>query len=430
MFLKRLSGLYRLSAFRQALILLALFSAISVIAWGGTYWLIWSEMGRVVDTRLTERMELAVSALAAGEPLPRPEDGESIQLTEDTSRLGFWTDPLQGAETRYFQQQTPHGIVLVGENTERYEEMRHIVSTGMQLSLVGSLIAAGIAAVLMAGRAQRRLNVITKGLVDVAQGQLDRRISLNGDDDLSLVAGRINLTTARLEQAIADMRVQSSNIAHDLRTPLARLRAEVETSLNALIDKDRAVTEDDLGAALEQIDQINETFDALLRLSRIESGAGRSGFTPVLLAELIDRVQDTYAPVVETAGQHLKIDAEDPASVHGDSDLLMQLVANLVQNALRYGALGQTITLRCHKTLLSVYDEGPGIPFEERERVLQPLYQRQTHRQGDGFGLGLSLVRAIAELHGAELSLADGPNGHGLTATVRFQANGQDVSST
>ncbi|WP_223274954.1 HAMP domain-containing sensor histidine kinase [Tateyamaria sp. syn59] len=426
--MKRLSALHRLSAFRQAMVLLALFSMISVIAWGGTYWLIWSEMGRVVDARLAERMELAVSALAAGQPLPEPEDGESIQLTDDSPRLGFWTDPTQGAETRYLQQQTPQGIVLVGENTERYEEMRHIVSTGMQLSLVGSLLAAGIAAVLMAGQAQRRLNVITGGLADVAQGQLSKRISLEGKDDLSMVAGRINLTTARLEQAMADMRVQSSNIAHDLRTPLARLRAEIETSLNALINKDRAVTEDDLGAALEQIDRINETFDALLRLSQIESGAGRSGFMQVPLADLINRVKDTFGPVIEKTGQHLSIDVAEPASVNGDPDLLMQLVANLVQNALRYGATGQTITLRCHKTLLSVSDEGPGIPFQERERVLQPLYQRETHRQGDGFGLGLSLVRAIAELHGADLSLADGTNGQGLTATVRFQTNRQDVN--
>nr|WP_247744420.1 HAMP domain-containing sensor histidine kinase [Ruegeria sp. R14_0] len=216
------------------------------------------------------------------------------------------------------------------------------------------------------------------------------------------------------------MRVQSSNIAHDLRTPLARLRAEIETSLTRLVENGRAVTEDDLGEALDQIDQITGTFEALLRLARIESGAGRANFVPVSLDELTDRVQETFDPVVEEAGHRLAIEKVAPASVHGDPDLLMQLLANLIQNALRYGPMGQTVTLRCHQALLSVSDEGPGIPFEEHERVLQPLYQLKTDRQDEGLGLGLSLVQAIAELHEAELSLSDGPNGHGLTATIRF----------
>ncbi len=422
MFLNRFSSLFRLSAIRQALVLLTLFSMISIAAWGGTYWLVQREMRRTVDARLSNRMEIAVQALAAGESLPAPDDGESARLIEDTGRLGFWTDPEQGAETRYLQRQTPQGVILLGENTERQEELRHILAAGMQISLLGSLLAAGLAAVWMALRAQKRLNIITGGLADVARGQLDKRIVLEGNDDLSLVAGRINSTTARLEQAMADMRVQSSNIAHDLRTPLARLRAEIETSLSKLVENGRSVTERDLGEALDQIDQITGTFEALLRLSRIESGAGRADFKPVSLDELFDRVLETFNPVVEEAGHELVVEKAAPAQVHGDPDLLMQLLANLIQNALRYGPVGQKITLRCHQALLSVSDEGPGIPFAERERVLQPLYQLKADRQGHGLGLGLSLVQAIAELHEAELSLSDGPNGHGLTVTIRFPA--------
>ncbi|MBO9450070.1 HAMP domain-containing histidine kinase [Tropicibacter sp. R16_0] len=420
--MSRFNSLFRLSALRQALVLLSLFSLISIIAWGGTYWLVQSEMRRAVDDRLNQRMEAAITALAAGEGLPTPEDGESIRLTDETEDMGFWTDPELGEETRYYQRQTPHGVLVLGENTERQEELRDILAVGMQLSLLGSLLAAGIAAVWMAQKAQKRLNIITDGLADIAQGQLDKRIVLLGNDDLSLVAGRINSTTARLEQAMTDMKVQSSNIAHDLRTPLARLRAEVETSLSSLVQNGRAVTEDDLIEALDQIDQITGTFEALLRLARIESGADRAEFTAVSLDGLIDRVLETFSPVVEAAGHEIKIERIAPASVHGDPNLLMQLLANLIQNALRYGRPGQTITLRCHQTLLSVSDEGPGIPFAERERVLQPLYQMESARQGEGFGLGLPLVQAIAELHDAEFSLADGPNGKGLTATIRFPA--------
>ncbi len=420
MFLNRLKWLIRLSALRQALVLLTLFSLISIIAWGGTYWLVQREMVRAVDGRLSARMELAVAALEAGQPLPVPDDGESAALIETANRLGFWTDPAEGAETRYLQRQTPQGVILLGENTERQEEQRDILATGLQFSLLGSLFAAGFAALWMARRAQNRLNIITDGLADVARGQLDKRIVLPGHDDLNLVADRINATTGRLEQALTDMRVQSSNIAHDLRTPLARLRAEIETALTSLVEQNRAVTEDDLGEALAQIDRITGTFEALLRLSRIESGAGRAGFAPVPLDGLISRVLETFSPVVEAAGHALVVKKTTPATVQGDPDLLMQLMANLIQNALRYGSEGQTITLRCHETLLSISDEGPGIPFADRDRVLQPLYQGETERQGEGFGLGLSLVRAIAELHDAELSLADGPNGRGLTVTIRF----------
>lgn len=420
MYLSRYKSLFRLSAIRQALVLLSLFSVISIVAGGGTYWLVQSEMLRAVDARLNARMDIAVAALAAGDGLPLPEDGESVRLITNADRLGFWTDPELGDETRYLQRQTPQGVILLGENTERQEELRDILATGMQISLLGSLFAAGLAAVWMALRAQKRLNIITDGLVDIARGQLDKRIILDGNDDLSLVADRINSTTERLEQAMTDMRVHSSNIAHDLRTPLARLRAELETSLTELVDRDRAVTQDDLKDALDQIDQITATFEALLRLARIESGAGRANFVAVSLEDLIDRVQDTFAPVVEDGGHELAIDKVAPATILGDPDLLMQLLANLIQNSLRYGSSGQTITLRCHRTLLSVSDEGPGIPLSERQRVLQPLYQLKADRQGEGLGLGLSLVHAIAELHEAELSLSDGLNGQGLKATIRF----------
>ena len=132
------------------------------------------------------------------------------------------------------------------------------------------------------------------------------------------------------------------------------------------------------------------------------------------------QVGETFGPVIEDAGQNLNIDITEPAQIKGDRDLLVQLMANLIQNALRYGQDGQTITVRLHGSVLSVTDQGPGIPFAEREKVFQPLYQLETTRQSEGFGLGLSLVRAISELHDADLSLSDGDSGRGLRVTVRF----------
>lgn len=359
-------------------------------------------------------MEATIAALKAGHPLPPPGNGQRAEIIgdawggtwEENWSEGFKTvDPeSHGPEMRYLVQTTDHGRVLLGENIERQDELRDILTGGMQLSLLATLMTTCIAGFWMARRAQARLNTINDGLAQVAQGQLDCPIKLDGRDDLSLLAERINATTKRLDHAFSLMRVQSSNIAHDLRTPLARLRAQIEVNLIALTQQNRQITPDDLSAALEQIDQITATFEALLRLARIESGAGREAF----------------GPVVEDAGQTLCIEMTNPATVHGDHDMLVQLLANLIQNALQHGAQEQTILLHVHGTYLSIRDQGPSIPLKEREKVLQPLYQGERTRQGKGSGLGLALVRAIADLHKADLALSDGPKGQGLTVSLQF----------
>ncbi|MEM7041698.1 MAG: ATP-binding protein [Pseudomonadota bacterium] len=418
----RISALLRLSAVRQALWLLVLFSSITLVVWGGTYWFMQREILRDVDARLAARMETAIAAMEAGDALPQPGENQTATIVTRAESDGFLsvdTDP-PGPDMRYLLRTTEHGRVLLGENIQRQEELRDILSVGMQLSLVATLLATTVAAFWMARRGQARLNVVSSGLAEVAEGRLDSRITLDGQDDLSLLAKRINATTERLENAVTQMRVQSSNIAHDLRTPLARLRAQIETSLIAANEQGRAVSSEELGAALEQINRITGTFDALLRLAQIESGAGREAFASVDLTALLEAVAETFGPVVEDMGQRLSVEIEDAGRIRGDHDMLIQLLANLIQNALRHGADDQTITLRVHGSHLCVSDQGPGITLDEREKVLRTLYRGEKTRQGDGFGLGLSLVRAIAELHGADLSLADGPDGHGLSVSLQF----------
>jgi len=418
----RIKAVLRLSTVRQTLGLLALFMGITLLAWGGTYWLVQREMLNAVDARLSLRMDEAATALARGRALPVAEDGQTAAIAPDDWPDGFLTVDSDGPgpEMRYLLRKTSHGRILLGENTERQDELRDILAGGMQVTLVASLLAALLAGLWMARRGQRRLGAINAGLAQVAQGRLSTRIALEGEDDLSLLAGRIDATTARLEQAMTQMQVQASNIAHDLRTPLARLRAQIETSLTALIEKDRPVSSDDLGAALEQIDHISGTFNALLRLARIESGTGRDAFEPVDLGAVAHQVAEMFAPVIEEAGQSLTLDVANAATIPGDPNLLVQMLSNLLQNALRYGPEDQDIILRAHGHGFTVIDQGPGIAANDREKVLQPLYQLESTRQGLGFGLGLSLVRAICELHGAELVLSDGPNGLGLTVSIHF----------
>ncbi|GAB5445211.1 sensor histidine kinase [Gymnodinialimonas sp.] len=422
--MKKLRDLLRLSTVRHTAWFLGLFSAISLVTWGGTFFLIWFEMQRAVDARLTLRMEAAITALAAGESLPPPGPGETAELVQTARAEGFATRNVQpgNRETRFLLRTTPNGQIVLSEDVERQDELRDIVEAGMQLSLLATLICTILVGLWLARRGQARLNAINDGLARVARGTLDQPIVLDGNDDLALLASRINRTTERLNYAMTQMRVQSSSIAHDLRTPLARLRGHLETHLMEAVATDAKIAPDVLGVALEHIDRITGTFEALLRLSRIESGAGKEAFQPVDLKALAEEIAATFGPVIEEAGQTLAVEITEPETVQGDQGLLTQLIANLIQNALRYGADAQTITLAVHGHRLILNDEGPGIPTGEREKVLVPLYQTEKTRQNEGFGLGLSLVQAIAHLHGADLTLAEGRDGKGLLVTVVFPA--------
>ncbi|WP_299934708.1 HAMP domain-containing sensor histidine kinase [uncultured Pelagimonas sp.] len=436
MYLNRLRVFARLSAVRLTLSLLLVFAVVTTFAWVGTFWLVQREMNRLVDARLQAQMAEVSEAVRTGQTLPQPSANQEVIVVSNGIRTGFLPFPVpdlpdgphnfdpgrqRDAEFRFLVRNTPDGRIIVAENVERHEELREVLAGGMQVSLFGTLIIGMLSGLWLARREQHRLNVIGDGLAQVARGRLETRISLPGrPDDLSLLADRINATTARLELTMEQMRVQSSNIAHDLRTPLARLRAQVETNLIDLTEKNRAVRADELEAAIEQIDHISETFNALLRLARIESGAGKAAFGPVDLDALVRQVAETFGPVIEDGGQTLRLDIENPERIVGDHDLIVQMIANLIQNAMRYGPSGQEITLGVHGAHIFVSDQGPGIPFAQREKVLQPLFQLENARQNVGFGLGLSIVQAISALHEAQLSLADGPQGRGLTVSVRF----------
>ncbi|WP_412562278.1 sensor histidine kinase [Thalassobius sp. MITS945101] len=443
MFLTRLSKWRRQSALRQTAGLLAVFVLITTLAWTATFWLVAREMDRLTEARLNAQADKVAAALNVKSPLPAPAFGQ-IQHVFDRSRteapLGFFLeedlDENDGLHRlRRIEQSFPEFTfllrtvgeqrILVAEDTERLEEVRELMANGLQVALAASILASLLFGAVIARRAQRRLNVVATGLNRVAAGQLDARIALTGgEDDLTVLADQINQTTERLAQNIEQMRVQSSNLAHDLRTPLARLRSQLEQALSDLQMRQQPITPEVMEAALDQVDQIVGTFDALLRIARIESGARKAGFKPIDLGALGAQVAEVFGPVVEDAGQKLVLQVTNPATVAADQELLVQLLANLIQNALRYGAAGQTIQLTVTNGTLSVTDEGPGIPIAERQKVLEPLYQIEATRQGAGFGLGLSMVRAIAALHQAEFALLEGSEGQGLRAELRFETVG------
>jgi signal transduction histidine kinase len=171
---------------------------------------------------------------------------------------------------------------------------------------------------------------------------------------------------------------------------------------------------------LTQVDHIVGTFDALLRLAKIENTARQEAFTEINLGTLAEQLVTVFGPVIEDSGHRITLTLRDPQTVRADADLLLQLGANLIQNALRYGAEGQTIAIAVQGRQFTISDQGPGIPLDERKKVLEPLYRLSDTRQSDGFGLGLSLVRAICDLHEADLTLSDAADGPGQRVGVRF----------
>jgi signal transduction histidine kinase len=293
--------------------------------------------------------------------------------------------------------------------TEELEQVA-LMSFGWATLIITGLAVAGGA--LLASRVQRRLDGIAATMVDVSHGRLDTRIPLTGKgDDIDTVSNQVNAALDRLSALVEGMKQVSANIAHDLKTPLNRLQMILDTASEKNLSGKNVASE--LAEAHAESLQINETFDALLRIAQIEAGARRARFTDVDLNEILQTIAEIYADVAEDDGKSLSLAQRQETTdrIHGDRELLTQMFANLVENALRHCPSGTSIKLSVtrqgERVVASVADNGPGIPAEEREKVFQRLYRMDHSRSTPGSGLGLSLVRAIAELHGASIALDD-----------------------
>jgi signal transduction histidine kinase len=226
----------------------------------------------------------------------------------------------------------------------------------------------------------------------------------------------------RIAGLMENLRQVSNDIAHDLRTPLSRLRQDLEEA------QKRDLTAADLKRVIEsavtEADVLLETFSALLRIAQIEAGARRSAFRPVDLSEVMRTVADAYAPAIEESGRALRTEIADGVQVDGDRGLLSQLFVNLVENALHHTPAGTAITLRLTPrpvgAVAEVADSGSGIPVDERARVFRRFYRLERSRTTPGSGLGLSTVAAIVELHHAAIELLDSEPG--LRVVIRFTA--------
>lgn len=300
-----------------------------------------------------------------------------------------------------------------------------------QAFLLSGIVAGllGLIASLVIGlREQKRFKQISTQLQAIAQGDLKQRIpSSKKQDDLSNIALELNQTTEQLDTLIHQIKHLTANLAHDLKTPLARLRAELEVATTQEEKQAHSPQQQQhiitLSSATTQVDQIITTFDAILSISRLQARAKDANKQGIALASIVEQIYETYVDYAEDTGHQLhKINQHNPM-IKGDSALLAQLLANLVENALRYTPEGSAITIETLNDGVQVFDNGNGIPESEYERVLQPMYQIDKSRN-EGTGLGLAMVKAIADFHEAELTLSASypeQENKGLCVRVEFK---------
>ena len=312
-------------------------------------------------------------------------------------------------------------------------ELREVLVRGLIVGFVLLLLAGLLAGVIVGRRTERRLTQISGTLRSVAAGRLEQRVPMAGGDtdDLARVAEEINKTIVQLGRMVESQKQISADIAHDLRTPMQRLRQRLDELAN-MADLPPEM-EDRIQAAIQITDDLIETFHALLRIAQIEAGQRSKRFAPTPLLPILTRIEDVYAAVAEENGQTLAVTAaihDTPvhdatvrdATVQGDQQLLTQMIANVVENALRHSPAGTRIELSLSHApdgvRLDIADNGPGIPAGERDKVFDRFYRLEKSRTTPGNGLGLSMVKAIAALHGATIGLQD--NLPGLRVVIRF----------
>jgi signal transduction histidine kinase len=456
--LKKNWRLWRSTPFRLALAFGLLFILAFMVADIITYQLLKRDLAEALDDSVRDTYSVVASASSSEEAedfvasvatyarLHNPEDSIFLLVNEKGERLagnvslftakdGLSTVQagdigVKGDDRIRIQAGTVSGNrLIVGESYSDTDDLERI-------ALMSFVWASGVIVILACGggaffaaRAQRRLDGIERAMSDVSGGDLARRIPLEGNgDDIDVVATHMNQALDRLSALVEGMRQVSADIAHDLKTPLNRLKMTVEQAI------DQGGRGEDVQTLLidarEESDRINATFEALLRISQIEAGARKARFRPVDISDIMGSVAEIYSSVAEDNGQSLDFTTRpaSPCMVNGDRELLTQLFVNLVENAINHCPPMTRITLALRADddgfSADVSDDGPGIPEAERELVFRRLYRLDKSRTTTGSGLGLSLVKAIADLHAADITLADRHPGLGVTLLFPAQYQG------
>ncbi len=331
--------------------------------------------------------------------------------------------PRETAEIMTLGAGFPSGERLViGISTYGAHELEESMVSATVFSALGATLVSFLLAYLIGRQFISRVDRVNAAAGRIMEGRLDERLPPIGmGEEFDRLAANLNAMLDRIQALMEGLRQVSSDIAHDMRTPLTRLRSRLESGLlqaGANPERDALAQE-----AITQLDEILATFAALLRIAQVEGGTGREAFRQVDLSELTERVRQAYEPVAEDQDQTLAADLEAGVMVSGDEELLTQLISNLIENAFTHAPSGP-VEMRVRRegelAVLEIADRGPGVPEAERAQVVRRFYRLDRSRTTPGAGLGLSTVAAIARLHEARLELLD--NAPGLRVRVGFPA--------
>ena len=311
--------------------------------------------------------------------------------------------------------------LVVGRDVEALRQFAGIIRSTIYGAIAIAVVLGLGGGLAMSRNFLRRVDAITDASRSIMGGNMQGRMPVSGSgDELDRLARSLNEMLDRIESLMAGMQEVSSNVAHDLKTPLTRIKARVE---GALRGRKSAEYRAALEKTVEDSDRLLQTFNALLSITRAESGQSRSGLAPIDARTILADVAELYEPTAEEQGGALTIAAPEGLEILADRQLLSQAVSNLVDNALKYGTAEGTApqisiagAIEDGSVVITVADRGPGIPSADRERVIERFVRLDTSRSKPGNGLGLSLVAGVMKLHGGRLVLED--NEPGLRARL------------
>lgn len=334
-------------------------------------------------------------------PIPDTLPVEAVDLTDNTDFE---------VETYWMREDQIGPYYLIqGSGDHMVSEILEALSIALVLGFF-TVIIVGVFAGIRVGRlTEKRIIPILDALTKISAGELKARIpeGATGGDDLSRVTAAINIMLAQIERLLVSQEQISNDIAHDMRTPLQRLRQRLEA-----MSEGGNISAEDVEASLKLTEDIIATFNALLRIAQIEASDRRERFEKSDLKEIVLNVVEVFEPAAEDAGMLLKTDLpKEPLGMLCDRSLLTQMISNLVENAIKHSSDGTQIIITLKQNfngvILRVQDNGVGIDIDDREQVFRRFYRNEQSRNSPGNGLGLTLVKAIAEMHDAEVSLSD-----------------------
>jgi signal transduction histidine kinase len=314
--------------------------------------------------------------------------------------------------------------LLVGRDISDLDSFTDQIKTAVISGIALIFVLAGVASILVTRRTVGRIEAINATSRAIMLSGLDKRIPLRGtNDEWDSVAENLNLMLDRIETLMGEVKQVSDNVAHDLRTPLTRMRGRLEKAYHGqrIGENDQSL----LGDTIADLDAVLRIFSSLTRIAQIETQARKGAFRTVNLFEIASEVIELYDAAAEQDGTRLTVIGDREVLVTGDRDLIFDAIANLVDNSIKHGRAGGQVVVANENIdgtpAISITDDGPGIPADEYQHVFKRFYRLEHSRYTPGNGLGLSLVAAVARIHGARIEMYD--NAPGLKLTLRFSGS-------